>query len=116
MSSRLPWAIAASIAGMIAIVASVVWLASRSDATLARWSAIAGVISAMVAVSALVVAVIPLWQRDDSRKASAGHGNQARRAPGTVIKQDIRGGRDVNVVGQGSQNIVNITYPQDRDR
>lgn len=77
-----------------------IWLASWSDAVLARWSAIAAVISGAVAVLALAVAIIPLWPR-----------NGVRNAGGTTVTQNIHGNGPMNVLGEGSQVNVDLRLP-----
>jgi membrane protein implicated in regulation of membrane protease activity len=100
--------VVACIGGIVAIVATAVWLGSRSDATLARWSAIASVISVVVAVLALVAAVVPLWRHDDD-------GGQPAREPGTVVTQKIKSGRGrVNVAGRDQFNIDINRRPGDK--
>lgn len=92
---RRLWFIVACIGGIVAMIAAAVWLGSRSDTTLARWSEIAGLISAVVAVLALVVAAVPLWRHDDA----AGE-------PGTVVTQKIKSKRGrVNAAGRDQFNI-----------
>jgi hypothetical protein len=98
----------ACIGGIVAIVAAAVWLASRSDAILARWSAIAGVISVVVAVLALVAAVVPLWRHDDD-------GGRPGREPGTVVTQKIKSRRGrVNAAGRDQFNIDIGRRPDDK--
>jgi hypothetical protein len=99
--SRRLWFIVACVFFVAAAGALVLWLGSRSDTTLARWSSIATIFSAAVTVLALVAAVIPLWRHDD------GSGTEARRdAPetGTVVHQKISG-KNVNAAGRDQFNI-----------
>ena len=100
--------IVASIGGVVALVALALWLASRSDALLARWSAVAGVISALVTILALVAALVPLWRHDDGGVA----GDTAEQRPArTTITQNIRNKGSANVVGEGTQVNIDLGSP-----
>lgn len=107
-NGRAHVAVVACVGGVAALVAMAIWLASWSDAVLARWSAIAAVISGVVAVLALVVAIIPLWPRNGVRNAG---GQGGRRLPGTTVTQNIQGNGPVNVLGEGSQVNVDLRLP-----
>lgn len=107
MSARARLALVASIGAAVTLIAAIIWLESRPDVVLARWSAIAGVISAVVAVLALVVALVPL--RLPSKANDADTGRSAGTAPEPVsptgVKQNISVKGPTQVVGKG--NITN---------
>jgi hypothetical protein len=65
MPGRRLFVIVAGVFLVAAAVALIVWLGAHSDATLARWSSIATVFSAVITVLALVAAIVPLWRSDD---------------------------------------------------
>lgn len=102
--------IVACVSGVMALAAVALWLASRSDAVLARWSAVAGVITGVVAVLTLAVALVPLWRRDDGRDSE---GQRERQLPGGAVTQIIHssGAGPVNVVGEGSQVNLDLRSP-----
>lgn len=93
--------IVASVFLAAALVALVLWLGSQSDTALARWSSIATVFAAVVAVLALAAAVVPLL-RHDSGAADAKL--NAPEAP-TVIHQKIIG-KSVNAAGRDQYNFT----------
>jgi hypothetical protein len=111
MTRRTAVAIAACIGGAAALATIVLWLASRSDHTLIRWSAIAGVITGGAAVLTLVAALVPLWRRDDG----AGTDKTGRQVPGATVTQNIHsdGSGPVNVVGEGSQVNIDLRSPRE---
>lgn len=85
----------------------ILWLDSRSDTALARWSSIAGVLSAVIATLTLVAAAVPLWRHDND----TGTGGTPSVPPAkTRVTWKIRG-RNMNVAGR-DQFIVN---PHQRD-
>jgi hypothetical protein len=94
-------AIVASIFFLAALVALVLWVGSRSDTTLARWSAISTVFSAVITVLALAAAVVPLLRHD-------GGSGQATEQHETVVNQKISG---KNVYAAGRDQII-TNYPK----
>ena len=109
MSRRRIVVIASCVFGVVAIVAAVIWLGSRSDETLSRWAAIAGVIAGAFAVLTFVVTLIPLWphgktaDNDDTTPET-----KPQELTGTTtITQTISSSGDVYVVGQGAQTVNN---------
>jgi hypothetical protein len=78
--------ISAIAAGAAALGALIVWLVGHSDSTLARWSAIAGVVSAAVAVLALAAAAVPLLRRDGEKALQSVHAEGSVQA---VVNGDI---------------------------
>lgn len=107
MPGRRPLVIVAGIFFVAAAVALIVWLGAHSDTTLARWSSIATVFSAVITVLALVAAIVPLWRSDGSSRADA---RQNLPEPGIAVFKKIRG-KYVNVAG-GNQVNINL---HDRD-
>ena len=103
--------VVACVGGTAAVVAAALWLASRSDAVLDRWAAVAGVISGGAAVLTLALAVVPLWRRADG--GDAAEEERDRRPSGRTVTQTIHssGTGPVNVVGEGSQVNVNLRLP-----
>jgi hypothetical protein len=79
----------AALAGVVALVALIVWVERHSDATLGRWASVAGVVSAALAVPTLIVGLWPLISRRGSSSDEAGtmHLNEGREA-GLVTTQD----------------------------
>ena len=108
MNGRARVAIVACVGGAAALVAMTIWLATRSDAVLARWSAVAAVVSAVVAVLALAVTIVPLWPRNDGRDAGS---RGERQHSGTTIVQNVRSNGPVNMVGEGPQVNVDLRLP-----
>lgn len=83
-----------------ASVMLVLWLDSRTDTTLAHWSSVATVFSAVIAVLALIAAVVPLWPRDRAAKGARRDAPE----PGAVVYQNIQG-RNVNAAGRDQFNV-----------
>lgn len=110
MNGRARVAIVACVGGAVALVAMAIWLASWPDAALARWSAVAAVVSGVVTILTLVVAIVPLWPHGDDKDV----GEQEKRPlPGSSITQNIHSNGPVNVVGEGSQVNVDLRLPSD---
>ena len=95
--------------GVVAIAAAIIWLGSRSDEVLSRWSAIAVVISGVFSVLGFVVALIPLWGRDGNHAEGNEESDTKQQQPSgtTIITQEINSSGDAYVVGQGSQIVHN---------
>ena len=108
MNVRARVAIVACVGGVVALAAMAIWLTSRSDAALARWSAVAAVVSGVVAVLTLAVTIIPLWPRNEGKGEGA---RGERQLPGTTVTQNIQGNGPTNVVGQGTQVNVDLHLP-----
>jgi hypothetical protein len=108
VNARARVAIVACVGGVVALVATAIWLASWSDGALARWSAVAAVVSGLVSVFALVVAIVPLWLGDDGRHA---RDQGERQIPGTTVTQNVLSNGPVHMVGEGSQVNMDIRLP-----
>ena len=108
MAGRTRAAIVACIAGLVTLAAMALWLASRPDTVLAHWSAVAGVIAAVVAILTLVATLIPLWRRNNSGDTAD---REEPRPPRANVTQNIRSKGSVNVVGEGSQINVDLGLP-----
>lgn len=110
MARRTGVTIVACVSGVAALVAVTLWLASRSDAVLAHWSAVAGVIAGVAAVLTLAAALVPLWRRDDRGDSD---GKRDQELPGGTVTQTIHssGAGPVNLVGEGSQVNLDLRLP-----
>lgn len=104
VSGRARIAIVACVGGVTALAATALWLSSRPDAELARWSAVATVVSGVVTVLALAVAIAPLCRGQNPK----GRGVQP---PRSAVTQTIHSNGPVNVVGEGSQVNVDLHLP-----
>ena len=117
MTRRRFVAIASCVFGAVAISAAVIWLGSRSDEMLSRWSAIAGVIASVFAVLTFVATLIPLWPHDknDSNDDTTSDMKAQDPTGTTTITQTVNNSGTANVLGQGTQN-VNIYRSEDTQK
>jgi hypothetical protein len=115
MSGRARLAVIAGVCGAAALIAATVWLTSRSNAAIARWSGIAGVISAGVAVLTLVVTLVPLWRDGRGEAQTRPEAGVPRQKPGIVQEINTHGG-SVNALGEGTQINVHVRRPPDERR
>jgi len=107
MPGRAYSAIVACASGGTALIAAVVWLESRPDDTLTRWSEIAGVIAAVAAVLALAAALVPLRSsgKDDQATTGQDAGTAAPTEPAGEVRQTIiTSGGQSQAVGRGTIN------------
>lgn len=82
-----------AILGVVGVgVATIAWLGWHSDARLARWSSIAGVVSAGLSALALAVAIVPMWsRRDEGARPVDRDGETAQTSPPRInVVQNVK--------------------------
>jgi len=105
MTGRSRVTIATFAGGAVALAAATVWLASRSDGSLSRWSAITGIITAVFTVLAFVASIAPLAFRHE-HKSEQDENNPAKPSEDVVTQQiNNYGAGSVNAVAKGIQIV-----------
>ena len=94
-----------AVLGLLGVgAAAIAWLGWHSDAELARWSSIAGVISAVLSALAVVLALVPILQGKGGEAGRADHDKEAAQvaSPQVNVTQKVKHNRG-SIQGEGIQ-------------